>query len=248
MDHRLFCEDIHQSSIANSGGDTTGHIKIWEIDIKDQMNHKFRLEKLLTQEEKQHAARFRQEKDANLYIVTRANLKLLLADVYCMPPEKMIIAAGVNGKPRLNDYAGIHFNVSHTHERAVIALSKHRIGIDLEHMNPAFDFASVAEFACSAAELKLLSETVSPRTEFFKLWTRKEAFLKGLGTGLVNDLKTITCADAVNPISGELQGVLSDWKIMTTMLSGNYIMSVAHDYFLSPVPVTLISLNQSLPF
>ena len=245
MDHRLFCEDIHQSSIANSGGDTTGHIKIWEIDIKDQMNHKFRLEKLLTQEEKQHAARFRQEKDANLYTVTRANLRLLLADVYCMPPEKIIIAAGINGKPHLKDYSDIHFNVSHTHERAVIALSKHRIGIDLEYINPAFDFASVAEFACSTAELKLLSETESQRTEFFKFWTRKEAFLKGLGTGLVNDLKTITCAEAINPISGDLQGILSDWKIITTILSGNYIMSVAHDYFSSHVPVTLIPLSQS---
>jgi len=248
MDHRLFCEDIHRSSITTSVGDTTRHISICEIDIKDQANYKFRLEKLLTQEEKQHAARFRHEKDANLYTVTRAHLKLLLADIYCMPPEKMIIVAGINGKPHVKDYDNIHFNVSHTHERAVIALSKHQIGIDLEYMNPAFDFASVAEFACSATELKLLSETKSPRTEFFKLWTRKEAFLKGLGTGLINDLKTITCADAVNPISGELQGVLSDWKIMTTMLSGNYIMSVAHDYFSSPVPVTLIPHSQRLPF
>ena len=248
MDHRLFCEDIHRSSIATSVGDTTGQISICEIDIKDQANYKFRLEKLLTQEEKQHAARFRQERDANLYTVTRAHLKLLLADMYCMPPEKMIIVAGINGKPHIKDYDDIHFNVSHTHERAVIALSKHQIGIDLEYMNPAFDFASVAEFACSAPELKLLRETESPRTEFFKLWTRKEAFLKGLGTGLINDLKTITCADAVNPISGELQGVLSDWKIMTTMLSGNYVMSVAHDYFSSPVQVTLIPHSQRLPF
>lgn len=232
--------------MASSSRENTADINVWEINLKDQANHKHQLEKFLSDEEQQHAARFRQDKDKDQFIVTRAYLKLLLADEHHVSPEKINIVAGINGKPYLKNYTGIQFNVSHTHERAVIALSKLRIGIDLEFINPAFDYPSVAEFACSEAELKLLRETEDPRTDFFRLWTRKESFLKGLGTGLVNDLKTISCAQDINVIPSDLQGVLSSWKIITTMLPGNYIMSVAHDYFSSPVTVRLLPLSKGI--
>jgi phosphopantetheinyl transferase len=83
----------------------------------------------------------------------------------------------------------IHFNVAHSEGLALLACTRvGGVGIDLEWIRDLPDWEQVAETAFSAHELAQLRACPPERRrdEFFRSWTRQEAVLKALGTGLAN--------------------------------------------------------------
>lgn len=84
------------------------------------------------------------------------------------------------GRPMLP--SGIDFNISHSKQVAICAISSHPIGIDLEFekeiaLNDFQDYLSKEEW-------DNMQHSTTPHTEFYRLWTAKEAILKARGTGL----------------------------------------------------------------
>ena len=107
-----------------------------------------------------------------------------------IPPQDLVFSYGDKGKPELagqTGSAGIRFNLSHSGERALLAVSQGlTLGVDIELVNPEFGGQEIAERFFSASEVRhLLSIPVPERAEaFFSCWTRKEAYIKALGDGL----------------------------------------------------------------
>jgi 4'-phosphopantetheinyl transferase len=142
------------------------------------------LESCLSDAERERAARFRFERDRRRFIVARARLREELAARLGVRPEAVRFAYGDNGKPRLADQA-LQFSVSHCDDVALFAFSKTEVGVDIEAIRPvreadaiAVQFFSPLEHAGYAA--------LAPRDRllgFFRVWTRKEAFVKALGVG-----------------------------------------------------------------
>lgn len=86
-----------------------------------------------------------------------------------------------NGKPLVN---GICFNLSHSGDYVICAVSERPVGCDIEQINEAPE--QVAERAFSVTEnahLKTFFGDMYNR-EFFRLWTKKESFLKMKGIGI----------------------------------------------------------------
>lgn len=237
--HYLHCENISLLPDAGPADNTAGQITVWTVDIQKQRHRLPGLEQLLTTEERARAARFHQQKDAHQFIVTRAVLRILLADVISVPPEEITIVLPVNQKPALSGNQGLYFNVSHSGNQAVLAIAQQPVGIDLEEIQPDFDYLSVAEFAFSNAESASLQQSRNPLQEFFRIWTRKEALLKGLGTGLINDLKLISCLDGTTAIHPAVKDVKAGWDIKTTEYAKLYMMSIAFEHL---TPATQIRL------
>lgn len=79
------------------------------------------------------------------------------------------------------------FNISHSGEYVVCAISNHRIGIDIELIRPVKlkNFHSVL----TQKEIGILSELENPENLFFEIWSKKEAAIKADGKGFSNDLK-----------------------------------------------------------
>jgi len=225
--HYLHCENVDQLPDVRPADSSPGLINIWKLDILSQKPQFLQLEQLLNAEEKARAARFHQQKDAQQFTVTRAVLKILLADAASSAPENIKIMLSENNKPLIPENTGVHFNVSHSGDEAVIAIAKQPVGIDVEQMQTDFDYHSVAEYAFSEAESAQVQKSGHPRQEFFRIWTRKEAFLKGLGTGLINDLKLISCLDTPTKINPLIKGVTAGWNIKTLEFDQAYMMSIA---------------------
>jgi phosphopantetheinyl transferase (holo-ACP synthase) len=79
--------------------------------------------------------------------------------------------------------------VSHSHDYAAIAVGNVPLGIDIERADADYDWQASAGVCFHADEqerLRQMSEAAR-RAAFFDLWTRKEAYLKGVGTGLSQD-------------------------------------------------------------
>jgi 4'-phosphopantetheinyl transferase len=143
------------------------------------------LESCLSDAERERAARFRFERDRRRFIVARARLREELAARLGVRPAAVRFAYGDNGKPRLADHA-LQFSVSHCDDVALFAFSKTaEVGVDIEAIRPvreadaiAVQFFSPLEHAGYAA--------LAPRDRllgFFRVWTRKEAYVKALGVG-----------------------------------------------------------------
>src|SRR5690606_26602872 len=94
---------------------------------------------------------------------------------------------GSEGKPALEPPSDLHFNVSHSDEIALYAISfQQEVGVDIECMRPLDDIDQLAARTFSAheyADWALLPET-QKQAGFFNCWTRKEAFIKAVGQGL----------------------------------------------------------------
>ena len=150
--------------------------------------------KLLSNEERERAARFAFEPDRRRYIVTRALLRQLLAARLGIPPEAVELAAGARGKPALAGQlaaSALRFNVSHCQDVAVYAFASGReVGIDVEAVRELPDADDVAARWFSPREYAAY-RALAPEERplgFFQCWTRKEAFIKALGDGLYHPL------------------------------------------------------------
>ncbi|NNE99542.1 MAG: 4'-phosphopantetheinyl transferase superfamily protein [Pyrinomonadaceae bacterium] len=83
------------------------------------------------------------------------------------------------------------FNVSHTDKISLLAFTKEtEIGVDLERLDRKIEVEEIAKRFFAPAEIRRLLALPSERRPigFFNCWTRKEAIIKALGTGLAMPL------------------------------------------------------------
>ena len=111
--------------------------------------------------------------------------------------EVFPISSGEHGKPYFPDRRDLHFNLSHSGDVALCALSDRDIGCDAEKIRkPPF---RVAEKFFSEEERKYVFSggTEKERTNrFFKVWTLKESALKATGSGFTYPASSSSVVDA----------------------------------------------------
>lgn len=99
-------------------------------------------------------------------------------------------------KPFLKNYPGWYFNISHCKTAACCVLSHRDIGIDIEEVKEYKE--NLAAYICNNNELKSLHDSNNKSDDFYKLWTRKEAVFKMLGSGITNNIKDILNTPNIN--------------------------------------------------
>lgn len=103
---------------------------------------------------------------------------------HALPPQQMHYEYGRDGKPGIND-PRLRFNISHSGVFTVCAFSGTEIGIDLQQMTKRVNPTAFG-VACSPKEKKYLKALDRKKwtSEFYRMWTIKESYMKFLGTGL----------------------------------------------------------------
>jgi 4'-phosphopantetheinyl transferase len=146
---------------------------------------------LLSTGELDRAARFVFERDRHRYVVAHIALRLRLAMHTGLLPEQINYLEGPFGKPALQGKEWCSFNMSHSEDVAWIALADDaaidsEIGVDVEMLRPMDDALPLARQNFSTAEIaELLATPADQQSLAFLLgWTRKEACLKAIGSGL----------------------------------------------------------------
>lgn len=147
-------------------------------------------EQMLSSDESARARRFTNQTVRTRYVTGRSTLRRILAQYLEVPPVDMALAEGEQGKPYLADPAlhqQLRFNLTHKQDRAALAISGgFEVGLDLEELREALPYRRMAErffFKQETEELLSLPDE-EQLAAFYRCWTRKEAYLKGLGTGL----------------------------------------------------------------
>ncbi|MDR1448140.1 MAG: 4'-phosphopantetheinyl transferase superfamily protein [Candidatus Ancillula sp.] len=98
------------------------------------------------------------------------------------------------GKPFLLN--GPQFSISHSKNHVAVALSNNHIGVDVETLRvlPKLYFDSIlSEQEFAQVQLDKTTRSIN----FWTLWTRKEAYLKCLGTGIGLNLQKVEVIDDI---------------------------------------------------
>jgi 4'-phosphopantetheinyl transferase len=161
------------------------------------------LQRLLSDDERQRAARFHFEKNRNEYILARGSLRRFLSAYLKISPEEIHFAYTSHNKPFLADVSPrINFNISHTDGLAAFAFTMgHAIGVDVEAVRANIKTGEIAERFFSIAERQALRDYAPAERDaaFYRCWTRKEAYIKARGEGLSHPLAQFDVALEPNP-------------------------------------------------
>lgn len=91
---------------------------------------------------------------------------------------------GEHGKPSLQEYPHIHFNLSHCANAIACAVGDKPIGIDVESTERKISDALIRHTMSPQEQEKIAGDPI----RFFRFWTQKEALVKLRGTGLQDNL------------------------------------------------------------
>ena len=161
---------------------------------------------ILTELDIARGKKFVFERDRNRFLRARYCVRNLLGAYLLMSPKEVPISVGVHGKPFLPTSCRMAFNLSHSGDAGVFAIGRvagnadhddrlnNAIGIDIELMRQPSDIRPLVASVFSASELAefgaLADDVLS--VPFFTCWTRKEAYLKAIGTGLTSEPRSVT--------------------------------------------------------
>ena len=184
-------------SLSSEDCSNNSHVTIACLSLHVADNEYAYLVNLLSDDEKERSLR-RVPEVRRRAVVSRGRLRVLLGRLTGVPPEEVSLKTGRFGKPYLSDshQDSIQFNVAHSMDEAVIALSRQcTIGVDVEKRKATHDqkwARLMAPTILSEVELKQrvrASDGVSPE-EILDCWVAKEAVLKAIGTGIGDKLRT----------------------------------------------------------
>lgn len=166
-------------------------IHLWGIELDGSPSCLERCKGWLDDVERQRAARFVREDTRQRYVLAHGGLRAVLSRYLEVAPDVVAMDRSATGKPFLTkeqqDQSAITFNLSHSHDRALIAVSKaQEVGVDLEFVRPEVEVAKLSERWFTRSEHAAIMQATEEQraTSFFRYWVVKEALLKAQGIGL----------------------------------------------------------------
>jgi 4'-phosphopantetheinyl transferase len=171
-------------------------VSVYTIRLEHWTGH----DGLLSRDELARAERFQIVAARQRLVAARSALRTLLGLHLGEHPASLKFAFGEFGKPFLPAHPDVNFNLAHSDDQMIFALSRSGpVGVDCERVRRVDERVGLQHLACSDIERDLLrrhDQEFDSTELFFRLWTRKEALLKALGWGLSFPLNELTVLDA----------------------------------------------------
>lgn len=169
---------------------TTGEVHVWEADLAagDWQGR----DAVLDRRARDGAADFRFERDVRRFVRSHVFRRSVLSAYLRIAPEAVDYREDGFGRPSIAPHLLqgrlLDFSASKSGDRALLAVgTSPGIGVDVEGRRPFPDIDRVAEDFFDASEARAIASAGEPDAKldaFFRCWTRKEALVKALGTGL----------------------------------------------------------------
>ena len=168
---------------------------------------------ILSLEEKQRFQEIKTQYRQKVFLASRLLTRTILSKLLGCNTEELIFETNSNHRPTLKN-SSLDFNLSHSKDLVLFALSPSLVGIDVEFMKER-DYFELAQYFCTDNELEVLKTTNLKGEYFYTLWTQKEALVKALGKSIF-DIQTLQLHSEYN------------FQITSMLVMGQYILSIAH--------------------
>ena len=162
-----------------------------------------------------------------IFIKSRSFLRHILAQHLQCKKKEVPISYNQFGKPEFIPSNGFYFNISHSKNLCLVAISSSEIGVDIEFIDQKFDYETVADLMFSDKEKYFLQQdnNEAQRDMFYKIWTKKEAYLKATGKGFSIEHTMFTAQSHSEPTKIEEDN--KAWYISNLSQSNNYQSALA---------------------
>lgn len=171
------------------------------IDLDDERWPWDEWDSHLSSAERRRAEQFRFERDRRWFVRRRAWRTQVLSDFF---GDAVTLSFGPHGQP-LIDQGRWSLSCSHSRGLAAIALAPCAVGVDIERSADAPVDRHLIPTICSADEAAQLYALPADQLHaaLLRVWTRKEALLKAIGTGIgatpLTDIH-VGCAEQPSPL------------------------------------------------
>ena len=163
-------------------------VDLWWENIDSHEARISELWRILTEEERSRAKRFRLETHQRRFIFRHGMLREILGRYLQRAPGEVRFRNGPGGKPAVaGEDSMIRFNLSDSGGDALYAVGSGReVGVDVEVLRPKPKAPELVNRFFSAKEKEAFQKLGADEKvpAFFAGWTRKEAYVKAIGKGL----------------------------------------------------------------
>lgn len=210
-------------------------VHVWQVNLKTLFFYPKELLKTLSPDELDRANQFKFQKDRECFIIRHYQLRFILSKYCNCQSHELMFRYNSYRKPFIStpQFKTIKFSMSYSGDLMMAGICRENdIGIDIEMVREMHESESIAVENFSLQELKYLIGTTDITDAFFKIWTRKEAFVKAMGKGLYYPLKSF-CVEANFSGVYEPLIIFDDpkesklWKTSELNTSTGYIASLA---------------------
>ena len=217
--------------------DRVDAIDLWRVDLSNSRLDTLR--GILVDDEIQRADKFVFDKDRNTFARSRCALRLILARFLRCEPGEIVFDFNEHGRPEVSLPASssVNFNLSHSGDKALIALSRSRtVGLDLNNLNQEREWQPIARRSFSMAEQKALFLLPEAEREkmFYRIWGQKEAYTKALGDGFSYGFQNFTVVVDASGATGLLSDnkqpkTVDNWAIVSIEIGKQWLAALAYD-------------------
>lgn len=183
----------------------------------------------LTVEENNRASRYISLTHKKAFIYQHHLLRKYISGWLSISPLDVNLTINPFGKPEILN-TPFHFNMSRSGNHLAFYFGPKEVGIDIESIRTASPFIEVAKLHFHFNEQQFISSDI----DFFTIWTRKEAVLKAMGTGLqsqIDDIDTTQNCVAKNGILYEIHSLQNEEQVIS--------YSREHEHFEIPICVSI---------
>ncbi len=150
-------------------------------------------------------------------MVAWGRLRFILSRYLDCVPGDVGIERTSSGRPEIvfPEGADLRFSLTHSGDHALLAVSRMAVGIDLEQMRPSVDVQALAArfFAGNESEAIACLPEDEQVEAFFRVWVRKEAYLKACGGSVPVGLSKCE----VSVAAGEPRILATDFEEMDSL-------------------------------
>jgi 4'-phosphopantetheinyl transferase len=233
-------------------------VQVWSASVGNWQPHLASLAALLAPEEAERSRRFLLQRDRDRSVTSRGLLRLILATYLRTEPAQIQFRYLAQGKPVLAPelHPGpLHFSVSHSRDLIVYAISfLAPLGVDVELVRPLPESARVSADYYSGRENQILAalDPTEQTEAFFRVWTRKEAYLKAIGIGLGQALREIEVS-VLRDEPARILSVAGDereaarWHLAAFQPDAGYLAALATTGPIGPISVQPCLASALLP-
>lgn len=179
----------------------------------------------LTEVEKVKCNRFIQQADKDRFTLGRYLIRSILPKYIPDLPPLFELSVTESNKLYLPN-TEVQFNLAHSGEMVVLAVSNKPIGIDIEHIKPIKDMTDVMQVCFNEQEIHSINSSPNPQFRFYEFWTRKEAILKATGEGIATNLLALIVLEGTQTFNTDFWE-LDSMHLNSFKYKSEYLISTA---------------------
>ncbi|MGW0392255.1 4'-phosphopantetheinyl transferase family protein [Streptomyces sp. NPDC003042] len=208
-----------------------GTAHVWLADAARPPRAEHSPARVLDARERRRAAALHRYADRRCYVTAHVALRVLLGAYLGLAPERVRLVrepcpccGEPHGRPAVAG-APLHFSLSHSGDLVLLAFAASPVGVDVQTTTGSGpDVAEEVRGVLHPREEAELSrcDPASRMDAFARAWVRKEAYLKGLGTGLARSAALDYLGTGAGPVAGP-----PGWRVQDVTVPAGYAAALA---------------------